>query len=131
MGQLGDRLTEEMKRQGISAAELARQTGVKEMTLRRIMWGQVEDPGVSTLAAIARGLNRRVDFFIWDEGESVERFGKEITLFFRETWPKFTEEEKKGLIFIIRMVNGYVHFRESVKPESEAEGDEGPHPETK
>ena len=103
MGKLGEKLTAEMTRQGMKVPELAKRTNVKEMTIRRVIWGQVKDPGVNTMAAIAKGLGRSVDFFLW-EFPPQDSYMSDVIEFFTYRWPELDEEQKQHLVGLLRMM---------------------------
>ncbi|MFA5377806.1 MAG: helix-turn-helix transcriptional regulator [Dehalococcoidia bacterium] len=93
MGNLGERLTDEMKRQSLTAAELSRRSGEEVANIRRIMNGEVTDPRLSTLANIARGLGRSIDYLVWEVGKDDPEMSKVID-FFTYQWPYLSGEDK-------------------------------------
>ncbi len=103
MGSLGERLTEEMNRQGVKVAELSQKTGVNEVTIRRIKAGTVEDPGIMTVAALAKGLGRSVDFLVWEVAPRDPQMA-EVIEFFTYRWPSLTEDDKVQINKLLRLM---------------------------
>jgi len=103
MGSIGERLTNEMSRQGVKVAELSQKTGVHEVTIRRIMSGAVEDPGIMTVAALAKGLGRSVDFLVWEVAPNDPQM-LEVIEFFTLRWPSLTEDDKVQINKLLRLM---------------------------
>ena len=59
----GKKIQAELDRLQLSQTELASRIGMPQQTLNRIMTGQIHDPGVETMARIARELGQPLDYF--------------------------------------------------------------------
>jgi transcriptional regulator with XRE-family HTH domain len=66
------RVKELAQERGLTTEALARESGVKFSTVRNIWQGRVEDPNYSTLSAIARALNVRIED-LEDRSETAEK----------------------------------------------------------
>ncbi len=60
-------LRAERERQGLSLSEVSEQSGLDRATLSKLETGQVPNPTVSTLRALARALNKRLSWLLIDE----------------------------------------------------------------
>jgi transcriptional regulator with XRE-family HTH domain len=68
---ISERIRALMQRNHVSDAELARQIGVPQATISRIMSGETKDPRISTLTGIARVLGTTIDDLAGDSGGSI------------------------------------------------------------
>ena len=66
------RVAETRKARGLSQAKLAKRLGVATSTIARIELGEME-PTVSTALAIAKALDRRVEFLFADDAPEAGR----------------------------------------------------------
>ncbi|MFM5429848.1 helix-turn-helix domain-containing protein [Aeromonas veronii] len=57
MKTIGLRIQERLEERGITAADLARKTGLSKPTLSAIIHGNTSDPRISSVYAIAKALN--------------------------------------------------------------------------
>ena len=62
MSELGERIQEVRKAQGINLKNLAQTVGLSEQAIIAIEKGKVENPGFYTIAVIADALNISLDF---------------------------------------------------------------------
>lgn len=56
------------KKQGLTSEDLARKSGLKISTVRNLYQDAVENPGVHTLAAVAKALGVRIEDLLGDDG---------------------------------------------------------------
>lgn len=63
------RVKELARERGMTSEELALKSGVKISTVRNLWQGRVRDPNYSTLSAIARALDVRIEDLVVSEGE--------------------------------------------------------------
>jgi transcriptional regulator with XRE-family HTH domain len=93
-----------IKEQGITEAELSRQTGIPAPTLNRLLAGATPDPRVSTLRPLAKFFNITIDQLLGDlpltanrlTRPSINRLGARVPLIAWEQvsrWEDLTREE--------------------------------------
>lgn len=61
---LGDNVRSRRKELGLSRWELSRKSGIGHFTLRSVEEGSVQDPKISTVVKLARGLDISIDVLV-------------------------------------------------------------------
>ena len=72
------RVKELARERGLTSEELAYKSGVKLSTVRNLWQNRVQDPAYSTLAAIARALEVRIEDLVVAGGESSSPSDREL-----------------------------------------------------
>jgi ribosome-binding protein aMBF1 (putative translation factor) len=60
-------LRAERERQGLSLSDVSERSGIDRATISKLETGEVPNPTVSTLRALARALNKRLSWLVIDE----------------------------------------------------------------
>lgn len=63
-----------MRHQGLSQGEMCRRTGLTDTTMRKITRGQVRDPRLSSMTAVANALGVPVQSLIYEVPEEVIQY---------------------------------------------------------
>jgi transcriptional regulator with XRE-family HTH domain len=136
-----DRICALMRQLEISDAELARQIGVPQGTVSRILSGETKDPRISTVAAIARVLGATVDYLVgsadlntiplldWNEIIHFTKFGIDDSIpreristsepaaegsFAVKTTPSMAPRYRNGSIIIVQPSSFYRDFQVAI-----------------